>query len=79
MFALLIGLSIPLKLEKHLYKVIHLLTYCFVDRNQTRIVFNECSIVQLISGINCKCKAFLSSLLLRVQLWTAQAEKTNRE
>ena len=33
-YALLIGLSILLKLEKYLCKVIHLFTQCFVDMQQ---------------------------------------------
>ena len=52
---LLIGLSVLLKLENYLFKVIHLFTHCFANGNfktQTRdlfySVFWECSILQLI-------------------------------
>ena len=33
-YALLFGISIPLKLEKYLFKVIHLFTHYFVARQQ---------------------------------------------
>ena len=55
---LLNGLSVLLKLENYLCKVVRLFTHCFVDGNfitQTRdlfySVFWECSILQLILAI----------------------------